>query len=179
MSDATADIAEPENEEGAEAKKPSKMPLILGVVLALVGGGGGFMAVKMGLIFGHPPAEEGVHGEAMDGHGDPLEAPPEALPEVGYVDLEPVVVSLKRTAGSAYLKFRASLEVEKTYVAEVESVRPRVMDVLNEYLRAVDVASMTDPSALPRLRAQMLRRIQIVTGRGRVRDLLILEFVLS
>ena len=33
--------------------------------------------------------------------------------------------------------------------------------------------------ALIRLRAQMLRRIQVVSGEGRVRDLLITEFVLN
>jgi flagellar FliL protein len=32
---------------------------------------------------------------------------------------------------------------------------------------------------MARLRAQMLRRIQVVTGEGRVRDLLITEFVLN
>ena len=36
-----------------------------------------------------------------------------------------------------------------------------------------------DPAALARLRAQMLRRIQVVTGEGQVRDLLITEFVLN
>ncbi len=53
------------------------------------------------------------------------------------------------------------------------------MDVLNGYLRAVDVPALEDPSSLIRLRAQMLRRVQIVTGEGRVRDLLIIEFVLN
>ena len=53
------------------------------------------------------------------------------------------------------------------------------MDVLNSYLRAVAVSDLEDPSALVSLRAQMLRRIQLVTGEGRVRDLLIMEFVLS
>jgi len=32
---------------------------------------------------------------------------------------------------------------------------------------------------LLRLRSQMLRRVQVVTGEGRVRDLLIMEFVLN
>ena len=47
------------------------------------------------------------------------------------------------------------------------------------YLRAIDTASIEDPHAMARLRAQMLRRIQIVVGEGRVRDLLITEFVLN
>ena len=56
---------------------------------------------------------------------------------------------------------------------------PRVVDVLNSYLRALEIKDLTDPMALPKLRAQMLRRINIATGQGRVRDLLIMEFVLN
>ena len=58
-------------------------------------------------------------------------------------------------------------------------LKPRVMDVLNGFLRAVEVQELEDPAALIRLRAQMLRRIQIVVGEGRVNDLLIVEFVLN
>ena len=56
---------------------------------------------------------------------------------------------------------------------------PRVLDVLNTYLRAVEVRDLEEPAALARLRAQMLRRVQVVTGEGRVRDLLVTEFVLN
>ena len=56
---------------------------------------------------------------------------------------------------------------------------PRVIDVLNSYLRALEIGDIADAAALVRLRAQMLRRIQIVTGAGRVNDLLIMEFVLN
>ena len=51
--------------------------------------------------------------------------------------------------------------------------------MLNSYLRAVSINELEDPSSLIRLRAQMLRRIQIVTGEGQVRDLLVTEFVLN
>ena len=51
--------------------------------------------------------------------------------------------------------------------------------VMNSYLRALDTAALEDPAGLVRMRAQMLRRIQMVTGDGRVRDLLITEFVLN
>jgi flagellar protein FliL len=71
------------------------------------------------------------------------------------------------------------LEVSGPHSAEVTLLKPRILDVLNSYLRAVEVAELEDPSALVRIRAQMLRRIQIVTGEGRVRDLLITEFVLN
>ena len=44
---------------------------------------------------------------------------------------------------------------------------------------SVALAELEDPAALVRLRAQILRRLQIVTGEGRVRDLLVTEFVLN
>ena len=66
-----------------------------------------------------------------------------------------------------------------SYEREVVHLMPRVLDVLNGYLRAVETRELQDTSALVRLRAQMLRRVQIVTGEGRVRDLLVTEFVLN
>ena len=53
------------------------------------------------------------------------------------------------------------------------------MDVLNSYLRALDFEEIERTSALIKLRSQMLRRIQLVVGEGRVRDLLVTEFVLN
>ncbi|MEO0772843.1 MAG: flagellar basal body-associated FliL family protein, partial [Pseudomonadota bacterium] len=75
--------------------------------------------------------------------------------------------------------FRASLEVDKTAEDSVTNLLPRVVDVLNSYLRAVEVADLQDRSALTRIRAQMLRRVQVVAGGGAVKDLLIMEFVLN
>ena len=89
-----------------------------------------------------------------------------------------MIISLG-TSGARHLRFSAQLEVPSAYQAEVEHLKPRVMDVLNGYLRAVDLRDLEDPSALMRLRAQMLRRIQVVTGEGRINDLLIIEFVLN
>ena len=59
----------------------------------------------------------------------------------------------------------------------MESLKPRAVDVLNTYLRAVDPADVDDPAAMLRMRAQMLRRIQVVMGEGKVRDLLVAEFI--
>lgn len=69
--------------------------------------------------------------------------------------------------------------MDPAHQAEVRRVMPRILDTLNGYLRAVSVAELEDPGALLLLRAQMLRRIQIVVGEAAVSDLLIVEFVLS
>jgi flagellar FliL protein len=79
----------------------------------------------------------------------------------------------------SHLRFRGHLEVRAGQEAAVENLMPRVMDVLNSYLRALDFEEIERTSALIKLRSQMLRRIQLVVGEGRVRDLLVTEFVLN
>lgn len=152
------------------SKKGSKMPLIIGLVLAIVGGGGGFYAVQSGMVLG-----KGHEGEE---HAEEEVDAPQAL-SVSFVAIDPLVISLPGNGGRGHLRFSAQLEVPPAYVAEVEAIKPRIVDVLNGYLRAVDLDELEDPTALVRLRSQMLRRVQVVTGDGRVSDLLIMEFVLS
>lgn len=161
-------MAATETEPPAPKKKRSKLPLVLGVVLALALGGGGFYAVYSGMILGQ--GDQQLTGE---------ETNPAPLPDIAFLPMEPLVVSLGATASARHLRFAGQLEVEKQHQAEVALLMPRVLDVLNGYLRALDVAELEDRTALFRLRSQMLRRIQIVTGEGRVRDLLVTEFVLN
>lgn len=164
---ATADPAD------VPPKKKSKLPLILGVILALAGGAGGFLAVQMGLIGGNGTESEG----GQDTHAEtPAPVP---LQPMAFVAIDPLVVNLPRATGREFLRFTAQLEVVPDHLAEVESLRPRIVDVMNGYLRAVEPADFEDQMILSRLRSQLLRRIQIVTGEGRVRDLLIIEFVLN
>lgn len=146
-------------------KKRSKKPLLLGLVLALLLGGGGFYATWSGLLLAG-----GSHATA--------DAAPGPLKGIAFVPLDTMIVSLGATSGSRHLRFTAQVEVVDTAVPDVTLLKPRILDVLNSYLRAIDTASIEDPQAMARLRAQMLRRVQVVTGEGRVRDLLITEFVL-
>lgn len=162
MSDAQAEPDE------APPKK-SKLPLIIGVVLALAGGGVGFYTTFSGMILGAEP-------EADDGSKDSVI---EAGPDVAYVPVDPLVISMRASSNVKHLRFRAHLEVLPEAKADVEKLLPRVIDVLNSYLRALEPADLEDPSSLTRLRGQMLRRVQVVTGAGKVNDLLIMEFVLN
>ncbi|MCB1366714.1 MAG: flagellar basal body-associated FliL family protein [Rhodobacteraceae bacterium] len=144
--------------------------LLLGLLGAVILGGGGFYAAYSGLI--------GGAGDA----GHDTDSPPVATPAdpgIGFVPLDPLVVSLGHAATNRYLRFSAQLEIDQLYREEVELLKPRVLDVLNGFLRAVDSRDIESPESLGWLRAQMLRRVQVVTGEGRVRDLLITEFVLN
>lgn len=167
MTDATVD------DEEIEEKKPSKLPLIIGVVLALAGGGGGFFATQSGLL--------GGGGEEAAAEEEKAEDAPETadLPKVAYVEVPQVTISLKPSGAVGHLRFRASLEVPPEYVDDVTGILPRVQDVMNSYLRALEPEDFEKSAALVRIRSQLLRRIKLVAGEGRVTDLLVLEFVLN
>ena len=135
------DTAQPQ--DAAPATKPGRLPLLAGLAAALALGGAGFFAAYKGYV---PAISEAGHGED---HGTG------ALPDVAFVKIEPMILSLGQNGGSQHLKFGAELEVAKPYAAEVTLLLPRILDVLNGYLRAVSMAELEDPSALVRLRARV------------------------
>jgi len=162
-------MAESDETKDALPKKASKLPLILAVVVALAGGGGAFFFMY------------------TSGNSAPIDVT-EAIPEddalspladLTFVPLPPMVIALGDSSANRLLRFQAQLEVSSGDEETVSYLEPRIMDVLNTYLRAVSVEDLESRRALIRLRAQMLRRIQIVTGGDHVRDLLITEFVLT
>ncbi len=165
MTDATADEVE-------TPKKSGKKGLILGMILAVAGGVGGYFITASGLL----PIGSGAEAKEEDSNSN--KRPATAFPDVSFVDLPPVIVSVN-AGDSRHLKFHAQLEVNAGYAAEVEKMQPRIMDVLNSYLRAVELNDLEDSLALVRIRGHLLRRIGIVVGDGRVRDVLVTEFVLN
>lgn len=164
-------MADTITDEGGAPVKSSKMPLILGLSLALGAAGGSFYLVQTGLLFG-------AESQAWDS-AKPIGGDRRAMPDIAYVPIESLVISLGDGMSGKHLRFRAELEVAPKHQTEVEKLMPRIVDVLNSYLRAVEVKDLTDKAALVRLRAQMLRRLQVVTGNGRINDLLIMEFVMN
>lgn len=159
-----ADAEEPQE----VAPKKSKKPLIIGVILALVLGGGGFYATYSGLILGQDHAAPEGQAESAS-----------PLPDIAFVPIEPLVISLGSADSGRNLRFTSQIETSSAYAADVTLLLPRIVDVMNGYLRAIDPAELDEPATLLRIRAQLLRRIQLVTGDGRVRDLLVTEFVLN
>jgi flagellar FliL protein len=165
MTDATDELAEPTGKKG-------KKGILIGMLLAIAGAAGGYFLTSSGLIpLGGKAAVEAGKDEAK-------EEPAKALADVGFIDLPPVVVSVN-SGNSRHLKFHAQLEVNAPYIADVKKMQPRIMDVLNGYLRAVELKDLEDSLALTRIRGHLLRRIGIVVGEGRVRDVLVMEFVLN
>jgi flagellar FliL protein len=142
--------------------------LLAGLLAALVLGAGGFAAAYLGLV----PLPIG-------GTAAPVPAGPAPVGDVAFVALGPLTVSLGPAARARQLVLAAELEVAAADAAEVARVVPRIRDAMNLYLRAVEVRDLEAPAAMAVIRADLLRRIALVAGEGRVRDLLITEFVLN
>ncbi len=156
MTDATAEVAK-------DAPKKGKAGLLIGLVLAVVAGGGGF-AFTSGMLGGSAP-EDPKPMMLSDG--------------LAFVSVEPMTVAVGGPAARRYLRFRAELEVGEDYTADVEAMMPRVVDVLNTYLQSLEMEDIENPSSLLTLRSQMRRRVDLVVGGDRVHDLLIMEFVVN
>jgi flagellar FliL protein len=160
-------LATEEEPQEAAPKKKSKLPIILGLILFLGLGGSGFYAVFSGMILGQGDA----HATEAEGA--------QPLPEIAFIPVDPLTITIGNGASIRHLRFTAQIEVGKAFADEVTLLMPRILDVLNGYLRAINPSELEDPAALVRVRAQILRRIQIVTGEGRVRDFLITEYILN
>lgn len=160
-----SETADSEVVEATSRKFP--FALALSGLLAVAGGALGFVAVQKGLI--PLTTKQAAPDKATVGD----------LHRLAFVPMEPVVVTLGYGTSKTHLRFRAELEVASDTLNEVEALKPRLIDVLNVYLRALKPEDVEDPLALHRLRAQVLRRMQLVAGPDRVRDVLIMEFVLN
>lgn len=163
-----AEASDPTKDDDDAPKKGGKGGLVVALVGALVAGGGGFAATYIGVF------------DSLLGGGDDKSAAYEKGDQnFSFVALDPILISLGPEARASTLKFTAQLEVVPEAAEAVTALKPRILDVLNGYLRAVSEAELEDPAALSLLRAQMLRRIQIVTGGDMVRDLLVAEFIMN
>lgn len=167
------DLPAEEEEPGKQNKKSSTIKTVLfGAIISATMGG----AAAAGVYFFAPDPSACVTDAsvAKDGH----KSAPEPR-DVIFVNLEPLVVTLGPSAKSKYLKISVSLETTHDYEKSVNELTPRFRDVLNSYLRAVDEKDLIIPAAMSRLRAQMLRRLQVVAPEDSVTDVLITDFVLT
>jgi flagellar FliL protein len=168
-------MSDKEKEEDVEEAppKPSAAKVLISSALSAIVLGG----VAAGVAFVIP-------GGAKECAVDPsakLEKKEKAknYEDVAFVNLEPLVISLGPDADSQYLKISITLETSQPHLKGIEHLKPKFRDVLNVYLRAVDESDLTEPAAMTRLRAQMLRRMQLVAPPDAIDNVLITDFVLN
>lgn len=166
-------MSDEETVEQEAEKKPKGLKGVLFPVISAVASGAAVAAV---IAFAPIPNDKCVVADAEPVHENSLM---KSYKEVEFVNLEPLVVTLGPNATSEYLKISISIETSHDKAKAAEHLKPRFRDVLNTYLRAVDEHDLAEPAAMTRLRAQMLRRLQVVASPDIVSDLLITDFVLN
>lgn len=159
-----------EEKAAGVAKKSSLLRFVIPVLALLIPAGGGFYVTYSGML--HLPLGSDAKTAHQTNHAyDP--AP------VSFVPLDEMIISLGPTARARHLIFHAEIETVPEAVAEIEALRPRIMDLFNVYLRAVEENDLEQPSGMTKIRAQLLRRIKVVVGPAEVRDLLFTKFIMK
>lgn len=196
--------ATPEGAEGAEgaAPKKKKLPLLFIIIpaaLVVLGGGGGaaFFLLKPkpaaeGEAAGHGAPEKGGggHGKAEKkgggGHGGGGE---EADPNAGTITEGPdgvtfytmpdLLVNIQSADGRpVVLKLKLTLEMQDAHVAEtLQADAPRMRDMFQGFLRELRPEDLAGSQGQFQLRAEILRRVNLIAAPGKVDAVLIEEML--
>ncbi len=163
--------ATPESEaEAAAARKARKKKkiLLIGGILALLilvgGGAGAFMVMK-----------------GKKAEGEKAEAVKEASGKPAFYALGDMVVNLGGEGKHPhYLKVKVSLElVDEKDLPLIESIKPRIIDNFQLYLRELRVEDLRGSAGMYRLRQELLMRVTEAAQPVRVRDVLFQEMLVQ
>ena len=168
MAETTETVAEA-MEEGAAPKKSSPLKFLIPLLALLLPAGGGFYATYSGMI----ALPFGGGDESKTEYKEPKDL------DIAFLSLDEMVITLGPGAAATHLIFQAELETIPTGVEALSKLRPRIVDVFNTYLRAVEERDLRTPGGMTKMRAQLLRRVRVVVGEIEVRDLLFTKFIMK
>jgi len=198
---AVSDTPAPEGEEGADVPKKKKLPLLFIIIpaaLVVLGGGG---AAAFFLLQPKPAAaEDGGHGaEKKGGHekkaekkgkshggGDAPADPAMGViaegPEgVTFFTLPDMVVNIQSPDGRpTFLKLKLTLETKDAAVAEqLQAEMPRMQDMFQGFLRELRPEDLAGSAGTFQLRAEILRRVNLIAAPGKVDAVLVEEMLVQ
>ena len=178
--------------EGAPAKK--KLPLLFIIIpaaLVVLGGGGGaaffLMQPKAEAAEGGHAAPEkkkdgGGHGAAADGEADPALGVISDGPDgVVFYTLPDMTVNIQAPDGRPmYLKLKLTLEMKDADLAHhLQAEMPRMQDMFQGFLRELRPDDLAGSAGSFQLRAEILRRVNLIAAPGKVDAVLIEEMLVQ
>ena len=178
--------------EGAPAKK--KLPLLFIIIpaaLVVLGGGGGaaffLMQPKAEAAEGGHAAPEkkkdgGGHGAAADGEADPALGVISDGPDgVVFYTLPDMTVNIQAPDGRPmYLKLKLTLEMKDADLAHhLQAEMPRMQDMFQGFLRELRPEDLAGSAGSFQLRAEILRRVNLIAAPGKVDAVLIEEMLVQ
>lgn len=195
---AVADASGSENEEGSAPEK-KKLPILfiaIPAALVILGGGGGAAFFMM-----QPKAaaaEDGGHGadkksgsakKADKKGGGSASGPADASlgviaagPDgVIFFTLPDMVVNIQAPDGRpTFLKLKLTLETRDSHVAErLQAEMPRMQDMFQGFLRELRPEDLAGSAGSFQLRAEILRRVNLIAAPGKVDAVLIEEMLVN
>jgi len=144
--------------------------VLAGAALLVIAGGGGFGAMKMGLL--------GKHGGAEAEEAKAAEGPVKAA--VSFVDLPEMTVNLDAGDRAQYLKVKIALEVaEQKLAQDIQPMMPRVLDTFQTYMRELRPADLEGSAGLFRLKEELTKRVNMAVYPAKVDAVLFKEIVVQ
>lgn len=196
------DAPAPEGEEGAvegeaPAKKKPPMMIIIAAAAAVVLVGGGvttFLLLKPkpdahGEAGHEKPKKKEKKKEEKGGHGGGGEAAPaagapvikEGPDGVVFYTLPDIVVNMQAADGkSTFLKLKLTFELPDEETAEALTPNlPRLQDMFQTFLRELRPEDLNGSQGSYQLRAELLRRVNLVAAPSKVNAVLIEEMLIN
>ena len=190
-------VSDGEGGEGAAAKK--KLPLLFIIIpaaLVVLGGGGAtaflLMKPKPAEAAGDhaAPAKEEKKGKKEGGGhgGGEGEAAPEGAGKIAagpdgvtFYTLPDMIVNIQSADGRpTYLKLRLTLETKDAAVAShLQAEAPRMQDMFQGFLRELRPEDLAGSAGSYQLRAEILRRVNLIAAPGKVDAVLIEEMLVQ
>lgn len=135
------------------------------------------LAVSFGTVYLLPRPEPAPPAEASHAgdHDEEAKHEIDLEEDTSYFELNPFTISLQ--GNSRILKIGITLEVISGEADYMDPSDPKVRDAFTGYLRALRLEQIEDAAFMAQMRAQLLRRAQLILGQENVRGILITDFL--
>ena len=171
-------MADEELEEEEIAPKPSRLPLIIGVVVAFLAGGGAGFGASM---FLGPSSADAAEGEGEEGaEGEEGEKPKASKNTARAIEtLKTFTVNLRGAGGGRVLRMEVQVEVaeddKETITEKVPVLRDAVLTLVSDYTYA-DLEGLDGKT---RLRDELHARLNAVLDGPKVERVFFTQFVVQ
>lgn len=166
----------PDEEYEADLDRPKKFAgkkLVLFVVLPVLLLGGG-AAVMMGGFL------DSKDDKDVDVANKTEEHKPES-PRTVFYDLPELLVNLNSNSRRpSFLKIKVSLELDNpSHISRIESLKPRIIDNFQVYLRELRIEDLRGSAGIYRLREELLARVKASVHPADVKNVLFKEVLVQ
>jgi flagellar FliL protein len=166
--------------EGAKAKKGSKLPLIIAlvVVLAAAGGAAWYFGLLPGSTAKEPEGE--AHASATAAEGEHGKGGGKGASVGSMRPLDPFLANLADETSSRYLKMSLQVEfVDADPPAAFDARLPQIRDVILTLVTSKTFADIRTPEGKERLREDVIDRINHVLAKEAVKSVYFTEFIVQ